>query len=74
MATKQRLHADLAEVVARGRARAAASGEMTPPVVGPVQSVFTDEARKILSDWQQDGGYERALVAIAEADPDMALE
>jgi hypothetical protein len=47
---------------------------LTPPNVGSIQSVFTDEARAILADWQRDGGYGRALAAIAEADPDLAVE
>ena len=40
----------------------------------PNPSVFTGEARKIVADWQGDGGYERALVAIAETDPELAVE
>ncbi len=74
MATRQGLDANLAAAVARGRARAAASGELTPPRVGPIQSAFSDEARKIVADWRRDGGYLRALVAIAEADPDLAVQ
>jgi hypothetical protein len=74
MATRQGLDANLAAVVARGRVRAAASGELTPPRVGAIQSAFSDEARSIVADWQRDGGYERALVAIAEADPDLAVQ
>ena len=74
MATQQGLDANLARVVARSRARAAASGELTPPRVGPLDPVFTDEARQIVADWQRDGGYERALVAIAAADPDLAVQ
>jgi hypothetical protein len=74
MATPDRLEANLAAAGERARARAAASGELNPPRVGPIQSVFTDEARRIVADWQRDGGYERALVAIAEADPDLAVQ
>lgn len=48
--------------------------ELNPPRVGPIQSVFTDEARKIVADRQREGGYERALVAIAEADPQLAVQ
>lgn len=74
MATRQRLDANLAAIVTRGRARAAASGELTPPRVGPIQSAFNDEARNIVAVWKQDGGYERALRDIAEADPDLAVQ
>jgi hypothetical protein len=74
MATRQRLDENLARVVERGRARAAESGELTPRRVGPIESVFTDEAREIVADWRRDGGYERALVAIAAADPDLAVQ
>jgi hypothetical protein len=74
MATRQRLDENLARVVERGRARAAESGELTPRRVGPIKSVFTDEAREILVDWRRDGGYERALVAIAATDPDLAVQ
>lgn len=74
MATRQRLEANLAAVVKRGRARAAAAGELTPRRVGPIESAFTDEARTIVADWQRDGGYNRALVSLAEADPDLAVQ
>lgn len=74
MATRQRLDENLASVVARSRARAAASGELTLRRVGPIESVFTDEARVLVAEWQRDGGYERALVAIAAADPDLAVQ
>jgi hypothetical protein len=73
MVTRQRLDENLARVVERGRARAAESGELTPRRVGPIESVFTDEAREIVADWQRDGGYERVLVAMAAADPDLAV-
>ena len=42
--------------------------------VGPIESAFTDQARELVVDWQRDGGYERALVAIAAADPDLAVQ
>ena len=74
MATRQRLDANLARVVARGRAHAAESGELTPRRIGAVDSVFTDDAREMVADWQRDGGYERALIEIAAADPDLAVE
>lgn len=74
MATRQRLDANLAAAVERGRARLAASGELTPVRVGPIQSTFTAEARKVIADWQRDGGYERALAVIAQADPDLAVQ
>ena len=74
MAARQLLDANLAGVVQRGRARAAASGELTPRQVGPLESVFTDEARTMVAEWQRNGGYERALIAIAEADPDLAVQ
>ena len=74
MATRQRLDDNLARVVERGRARAAESGELTPRRVGPIESVFTHEAREIVADWRRDGGYERALIAIAAADPDLAVQ
>jgi hypothetical protein len=74
MASRQRLDPNLAGVVERGRARAAASGELTPRQVGPIKSVFTDEARQIVADWQRHGGYQRALDAIAAADPDLAVQ
>ena len=74
MATRRRLDDNLARVVERGRARAAESGELTLRRVGPIESMFTDEARDIVVDWQRDGGYERALVAIAAADPDLAVQ
>ena len=74
MATRQQLDANLARVVERGRVRAAAAGELTPPRVGPLESTFTDEARAVVVDWQRDGGYEQALVAIATADPDLAVQ
>lgn len=74
MATRQRLDANLATVVERSRARAAALGELTPPAIGPIESVFTDEARTIVAEWARDGGYERALDEIAEVDPDLAVQ
>lgn len=74
MATRQRLDANLARVVERGRVRAAELGELTPRSVGPIESVFTDEAREIVADWKSDGGYERALATIAAADPDLAVQ
>ena len=74
MATRQRLDENLARVVERGRARAAESGELMPRRVGPIESVFTDEAREIVGDWQRAGGYEAALVEIAAADPDLAVQ
>lgn len=52
----------------------AESGELTPRRVGPIESAFTDQARELVVDWQRDGGYERALVAIAAADPDLAVQ
>ncbi len=66
--------ANLARVVERGRVRAAELGELTPRRVGPIESVFTDEAREIAADWQRAGGYEQALVVIAAADPDLAVQ
>ena len=39
-----------AGVVERGRARAAAAGELTPRRVGLIESASTDEARAILAD------------------------
>ena len=74
MATRQRLDENLARAVERGRARAAESGELTPRRVGPIESVFTDEARAIVAEWQRAGGYEQALAAIATADPDLAVQ
>lgn len=74
MATRQRLDENLEGVVERSRARAAASGELSPQSVGPIESVFTDDARKIIAGWQREGGYEQALVAIAAADPDLAVQ
>lgn len=74
MAPRQRLDANLARVVARGRAHAAESGELTPRRIGAIDSVFTDDAREMVADWQRDGGYERALIEIAAADPDLAAE
>jgi hypothetical protein len=29
---------------------------------------------RIIANWQRDGGYERALVAIADADSDLAVQ
>ena len=55
-------------------ARAAESGELTPRRAGPIESVFTDEAREIVAVWRRDGGYERALTEIAAADPDLAVQ
>lgn len=74
MATRQRLDENLARVVERGRARAAKSGELTPRRVGPIESVFSDQARQIVADWQSEGGYKQALVAIADVDPDLAIQ
>lgn len=74
MATRQQIDANLARVVERSRARAVASGELTPQRVGPVDSIFTDEARAIVADWKRDGGFERALATIAAADPDLAVQ
>lgn len=74
MATRQRLDPKLATVVERSRARAAARGELTPPSIGPIESVFTDEARAIVADWKRDGGYDRALAEIAGDDPDLAVQ
>jgi hypothetical protein len=74
MATQQGLDKNLAAVVARGRVRAAAAGELTPPRVGPIRSTFSDEARTIVAEWRRDGGYELALVAIAKADLDLAVQ
>jgi hypothetical protein len=74
MATRQRLDENLARVIECGRARAAQSGELIPRRIGPIESVFTDEAREIIANWQRDGGYERALVAIADADSDLAVQ
>jgi|GEM_PF-3855441 len=74
MATRQRLDPNLAAVIERSRARAASVGELTPPCVGPIESVFTDEARDIVADWKREGGYERALAEIADADPDLAVQ
>lgn len=74
MATRQRPDESLEGVVERCRARAAASGELTPQSVGPIESVFTDDARKMMADWQREGGYEQALVAIAAVDPDLAVQ
>jgi hypothetical protein len=74
MATRQRLDANLARVVKRARARAVESGELSPRTLGPIESVFTDQAREIVADWQRDGGYERALATVAAADPDLAVQ
>ena len=67
-------HANLATVVERSRARAAALGELTPPATGPIESVFTDEARSIVAQWKRDDGYTRALDEIAQADPSLAVQ
>ena len=74
MATRQGLDPHLATVVERSRARAAALGELTPPTVGPIESVFTDDVRAIVAAWERDGGYERALTEIAKADPELRVE
>lgn len=74
MVTQQRLDEHLARAVERSRASAAESGELIPRRVGPIESAFTDEAREIVVNWQRDAGYERALVAIAAADPDLAVQ
>lgn len=65
---------NLAAAVDRARARAAALGELRPPTIGPIESVFTDEARTIVEDWKRDGGYARALEAIADDCPDIAVQ
>ncbi len=74
MATQDGLNTYLARVAARARVRAVEQGALTPPQVGPIRSVFTDEARSMVADWQLGGGYERALAAVGDADPDLAVE
>lgn len=74
MATRHRLDPKLAAVVERSRARASARGEMTPPAIRPIESVFTDEARAIVADWKRDEGYTRALEEIGKADPSLAVQ
>ena len=73
MATSGQLDNGLARAVERGLARAAESGELILPRVDPIESVFADEAREIVADWLREGGCERALVAIAAADPDLGV-
>jgi hypothetical protein len=71
---KQSLDPELAKIVARGRARAGEMGELRPRRVGEYRSPFTSDARAIVEEWEDGGGYERALVEIASSDPDLAVE
>ncbi|HWL43146.1 MAG TPA: hypothetical protein VNQ73_09390 [Ilumatobacter sp.] len=72
--TTRQVDARLAAAIARGRARASTLGELRPRRVGPIESAFTDEAREIVTEWIRDGGYERALHEIGEADPELAVQ
>lgn len=74
MTDRQWRDVNLAAAVERGRARAAALGELRPPRVGPIKSLFTNEARSIVAQWTRGGGYERALTEIAHTDPDLAVQ
>lgn len=72
--TVGQLDADLSAVVQRGRAHARELGELTPPRIGSIDSALTVEARQIVADWQRDGGYDRALAAISESAPELAVQ
>lgn len=67
-------HANLATLVEPSRARAAALGELKPPAIGPIESVFTDEARSIVAQWKRDEGSTIAWDGIGEADPNLAVQ
>ncbi len=73
MATRQ-LDAHLAEVVERSRARAAELGELGLRAREPDEAAFPAEAQTILVEWLRDGGYTEALAAVADEDPDLAVQ
>jgi len=63
---------ELAAVVARARDRAREAGELQVGGSPTVASVLDPAARKIVAAWIRDGGFDRALAAVAADDPDLA--
>ena len=74
MAVQLPLDDNLSRVVERARALAASSGALVPDRIGAIESVFSDDARLIVATWRREGGYEQALLVVADADPDFAVQ
>ena len=67
-----RLDPALVTVVERSRAHAAAAGEVTAPHRGPLRSPLSLEEQRLVCEWLDEGGYERALAEIVAEEPGMA--
>ena len=67
-----RLDPALVTVVERSRAQAAADGELTAPRCGPLRSPLSLEEQRLVCEWLDEGGYERALAMIVADEPGMA--
>jgi hypothetical protein len=70
-----RLDPELAEIVERARKRAIEAGELPlRPTGTPFKSPLSDEAKMVLREWLDGGGYERSLAEIVAEDPELANE
>ena len=67
-----RLDPALVTFVERSRAQAAAAGELTAPHRGPLRSPLSIDEQRVVRDWLDEGGYERALAMIVAEEPGMA--
>ena len=67
-----RLDPALIAVVERSRAQAAAAGELTAPRCGPLRSPLSLDEQRVVREWLDEGGYERALSTIVAEEPGMA--
>ena len=62
----------VAAVIERSRAQAAAAGELTAPHYGPSRSPLSLDEQRLVCEWLDEGGYERALAEIVAEEPVMA--
>jgi hypothetical protein len=71
---QQRFNPELASVVARCRARALAAGELSPPRIGAVRSVFSDDDDGSLQGGVVTVATRRPSTRLPVADPDLAVQ
>ena len=67
-----RLDPALSAVVERSRAEAAAAGQLIAPRCGPLRSPLSLDEQRVVRDWLDQGGYERALAMIVAEEPGIA--
>jgi hypothetical protein len=65
---------ELAIVVERARRRAEAGGELHPHRAAAYELALPPDARSILREWLDDGGYDEAVALVVADDPELSIQ